>query len=224
MTCGWHADDMWMSSAWCADDMRMSYVIHQWQQLCIKPTGFLVFNFLQSFHTTLDFFATKKRIPGSKYCKSKEEKIFQMCDEKQQTHTSMALGFLERLHLCLSFSWLANKAKNLNKLWQKDVSFFFSNKQAQVFCLHQPSDKNGDFFQMVTSECTRWDKNLMFLRLNYITYCLTSFSKQRYAKYLFSSTEFLGIPRCLHINIPVNAFATFYSSCISFQKSNNTFS
>ena len=76
----------------------------------------VIFNFLQSFHTTLDFFATKKRIPGSKYCKGKQEKIFQMCDEKQQTHTSMALRFLERLHLCLSFSRLANKAKNLNKL------------------------------------------------------------------------------------------------------------
>ena len=184
----------------------------------------MIFNFLQSFHTTLDFFATKKRIPGSKYCKSKQEKIFQMCDEKQQTHTSMALGFLEWLHLCLSFSWLANKAKNLNKLWQKDVSFFFPiNKLKYFVCTNYPT-QTETFCRWILQSVPDETKNLMFLRLNYIIYCLTSFSKQRYAKYLFSSTEFLGIPRCLHINIPVNAFATFYSSCINFQKSNNMFS
>ena len=53
MTCGWHADDMWMSSAWCADDMQMSYVICQWQQLCIKPTGFLVINLTKAYPSTL---------------------------------------------------------------------------------------------------------------------------------------------------------------------------
>ena len=41
--CRWHVDDMRMLSSWRADDMRMTYVVRQWQQFCIKPTGFLVF-------------------------------------------------------------------------------------------------------------------------------------------------------------------------------------
>ena len=59
ITCGWHVDDMWMLSAWCADDVGMSYVIRQWQQLCIKPTGFLV---LHSLHILLK--ATRSPQPG----------------------------------------------------------------------------------------------------------------------------------------------------------------
>ena len=45
MTCGCHLHDVWMMCRCHLHDVRMtcrSYVTRQWQQLCIKPTGFLV--------------------------------------------------------------------------------------------------------------------------------------------------------------------------------------